>query len=94
MRNKREFIYGPLPQPAFYKNCFNAWCAVYFDAKTDEEYHLQLVLCPWSWQDGYKHAKAVQILRQTPKHRTMVDGKEYTTIKAAVERLSSLIELS
>lgn len=76
-------------QPAYYKKVFAAWAAVYFDSN-DAEFHLQLVLDPWGWQDGHKYAVGVEVLKQNESSRCSLSnpgGGHLKTIKAGIEEL-------
>jgi hypothetical protein len=91
IKNINGFVPKGSPiQPSYYRNIFNGWCAIFFDDK-DREFQLQLVLDPWAWQNGYKHARALEILMQTPTHRVQVCPGQFKTIKAALEKLESLL---
>ncbi len=73
----------------YYKNCFNAWCAVFIDDQ-DNEYHLQIDLDAWAWQDNYKYGKSVTILKQCSNHRIEIAGP-FKTIKAGLECLEKIL---
>lgn len=78
-------------QPDYYRNIFNGWCAIFIDDQ-DNEYHLQMNLDPWAFRDGYCHAKSISILKQNPKSRSDITGKEFQSIKGALERLKTVIK--
>ncbi len=90
MLNRIGFVpKGFRPQPDYYKLAFDAWCAVFLT--DDEEYHLQLVLDPWEWQNGYAHAKGCEVLRQLPTCRIDVMGREFPSIKAGLCVVTGLL---
>lgn len=91
MKNRIGFVAKGLPQPQFYRKCFDAWCAVYWDEREKCEYHLQLVLDAWGWQSGNVEAVGVEVLKQLPECRVDVHGKPFKTIKSAVLWLVSRI---
>jgi hypothetical protein len=90
MQNRIGFIPKSYPQPDYYKNCFDAWCAVYIHPRTDEEYHIQLVL-----DHADRECKAVryaEILKQTPSFRTPMSCDKFLTLKSAVERMEKILQ--
>lgn len=89
------------PAPTFYQVVFNSYCAVYF-AEDGTEYHLQLRLPAWGWQDIdprtglQREAEAVEVLVQLPTYRNYaVTGPDrhwgFPTVKGALEALVPLL---
>lgn len=87
MQNKLGFIYSKnLPQPHYYKQFFDLYCAVYI-ADNDVEYHLQLI-----GNTAINRIDGIDILRQDKTCRSQITFKTFKTIKSAVLFLMNYLE--
>lgn len=89
-KNCYGFIPKKYPQPAYYKELFSHYNAVYY-SETDREFHVEALphyLC--SNPIGARIDNFL-ILEQTPTHRRKIGGP-FKTMKAAMEQLQKWLE--